>query len=263
MQEQMDNGGGVKKLIRRAAGPVVFIGAVCMALPGCFCRRQRYGREFRNYFSMCGSGSLLIVVLISLLMGMVLGIQGILQMSKFGAEIFMADLIGFAVLKELGPMMVALTAAGRAGSAFAAEIGSMKANEELDALRTFGVEPAGFLVLPKLAAMLLALPLLTIFGDAAGLLGGMSVGVVVGGIPAAAYWERTVAVLDVGTLLLGLSKTIFFALVITLTGCYCGFSTGGDARGVGEGATRAVVTSIFLLVICDALLTVLFSFIGY
>ena len=100
-------------------------------------------------------------------------------------------------------------------------------------------------------------------GAAAGLLGGMSVGVVVGGIPAAAYWERTVAVLDVVTLLLGLGKSIFFAVVITLTGCYCGFATGGDARGVGEGATKAVVTSIFLLVICDALLTVLYSFIGY
>lgn len=263
MQEQKDNGGGMKKLLRRAADPVVFIGTVCLAVPGCWRRKQRYGREFRNYLSMCGSGSLLIVVLISFLMGMVLGIQGILQMSKFGAEIFMVDLIGFAVLKELGPMMVALTAAGRAGSAFAAEIGSMKANEELDALRTSGVEPAGFLVLPKLAAMLLALPLLTVFGDAAGLLGGMSVGVAVGGIPAAAYWERTIAVLNIGTLLLGLSKSLFFALVITLTGCYCGFFTGGDARGVGEGATKAVVTSIFLLVICDAVLTVLFSFIGY
>ena len=135
-----------------------------MALPELFRRRTRRWREFFYYFDLCGCQSLLIVLLICFLMGVVLGIQGELQMSKVGTEIFMVDLIGFSVLKELGPLMVAIIATGRAGSAFAAEIGTMKVNEELSALQTLGINPEGYLVIPKLCAMILTMPLLTFIG---------------------------------------------------------------------------------------------------
>ena len=178
-------------------------------------------------------------------------------------DIFIVDLVGFAVLKEFGPLMVAVIATGRAGSAFAAEIGTMKVNEEIHALKTLGVSPESFLVLPKLAAMLIAMPLLTVFGDAAGLLGGMTVGVTFMDIPAAAYIERTFNVLDEVTFILGVLKCAVFSILITLAGCYCGFQASGDAQGVGRGATKAVVVSVFLVIIADALMTLLYSFIGY
>ena len=201
--------------------------------------------------------------MISFLMGAVLALQSALQMRKFGTEVFTADLVGFAVLKEFGPLMVAIIATGRAGSAFAAEIGTMKVNEEISALRTMGISPEAFLVMPKLVAMIVALPLLAAIGDVAGLAGGMAVGVTYMELPASVYWERTVNALDGITFLLGIAKCAFFAVLISLCGCYCGFAADGDAQGVGRGATRAVVSSVFFVVIADAVLTMLYSFIGY
>lgn len=242
---------------------LVFLGAVIAALPELFHRRTRRWREFFYYLDLCGFQSLLIVILLCFLMGMVLGIQGAIQMRKVGTEIFMVDLIGFSVLKELGPLMVAIIATGRAGSSFAAEIGTMKVNEELSALRTMGVDPFGFLVLPKLTAMMIAMPLLCVCGDAAGIFGGMSVGITVLNIPLAAYWSRTIEVLSISALLGGLIKCIVYAILITLAGCFCGFSAGGDAQGVGRGATRSVVMSIFMIIIADAVITLLFSLVGW
>lgn len=240
-----------------------FTGAVAASLPSLLTRHGRRWNLFSYYFHLCGAQSLGIAVLICLLMGMVLGIQGAIQLRKLGTEIFMADMIGVVVIKELGPLMVAMIAVGRAGSAFAAEIGTMKVNEEISALQTLGINVYAYLVLPKLAAMMLALPLLTVFGDAAGILGGMVVGVTASDIPLPVYWSRTVAIINNISLLLGLLKSAVYAVFITMAGCYCGFESSGDAQGVGRGATKAVVLSIFLLVIVDAVMTVLYSFIGY
>lgn len=253
----------MKKIFSQCGEFMIFLGAVAGAVPELFRRRKRRWREFFYYAELCGFQSLPIVIMLCFLMGVVLGIQGAIQMRKVGTEIFMVDLIGFSVLKELGPLMVAIIATGRAGSAFAAEIGTMKVNEELSALRTMGIDSAGFLVLPKLCAMVIALPLLSVCGDAAGILGGMCVGVSVLDIPAAAYWLRTVDVLNIAALTGGLVKSAVYAVLITLAGCYCGFTSSGDAQGVGRGATRAVVMSIFLVVISDAVMTLLFSFIGW
>lgn len=220
-------------------------------------------RELFYYFELCGRQSLGIVLLICWLMGVVLGIQAQIQMRKFGTELFIADLVGFAILKELGPLMVAMIATGRAGSAFAAEIGTMKVNEEISALETMGLSPARFLVVPKLFAMLVAMPLLTIFGDAAGLFGGMLVGVTYADIPAAAYWNRTIEVLKPITLILGVLKSFVFATLITLAGCRRGFEAEDNALGVGRAATDAVVSSILLVVIADMVITVLYSLFGY
>ena len=252
-----------ERIIDRISAPLVFIGAVTMAAPSFFTRRGFRKRELLYYLDLCGTQSVPIVVLISFLMGGCMALQGLLQMQKFGTEIFIADLVGFATFKEFGPLMIAIIATGRAGSAFAAEIGTMKVNEEISALQTMGIRPEAYLVMPKLLAMLITMPLLTVIGDIAGIFGGMAVGVSCAELPAAIYWERTLQALDCATFLLGIFKTVFFAILITLCGCYHGFQASGDAQGVGRGATQAVVSSIFLLVIGDTVLTLLFSIFGY
>lgn len=248
---------------KAAAAPVIFVGAVVAALPRIFKKRGLRKKDLVYYLDLCGTRSLGVVLLISALMGMVLALQGALQLRKVGTDIFVVDLVGFAVLKEFGPLMVAIIATGRAGSAFAAEIGTMKVNEEIYALKTLGVAPESFLVTPKLLAMLIAMPILTVFSDAAGIFGGLAVGVTFMNIPITAYVERTFNVLDEITFLLGVFKCSIFSVLITLAGCYCGFQAEGDAQGVGRGATKAVVLSIFLVIIADAVMTLLYSFIGY
>ncbi len=247
----------------RIAAPLIFIGAVAIALPSFFTRRGFRKREFNYYIDLCGVQSVPIVLLICFLMGTGVSLQSVLQLRKFGAEVFNADLVGFAVLKEFGPLMVAIIATGRAGSAFAAEIGTMKVNEEISALQTLGIRPEAFLVLPKLFAMLLVLPLLTAIGDVAGIAGGMTIGVAYTDVPIEVYWSRTLSALDCVTFMIGIVKSVVYAGLISLCGCYFGFAAAGDAQGVGRGATKAVVSSIFFVVIADAILTLLFSFIGY
>jgi len=247
----------------KLAAPLVFIGAVVLAVPTLFRKHGFRKREVLYYLDLCGVRSVPIVVLICVLMGAVLGIQAALQLRKVGTEIFVVDLVGFAVLKEFGPLMVAMIAIGRAGSAFAAEIGTMKVNEEISALRTMGIRPEAYLVLPKLIAMLISMPLLATIGDVAGVAGGMMVGVTYVGLPLEVYWERTINSLGPVTFLLGVLKCAIFAVLVSLCGCYCGFSAEGDAQGVGRGATRAVVSGIFFVVVADAVLTVLYSFVGY
>ncbi|MBR7120196.1 MAG: ABC transporter permease [Lentisphaeria bacterium] len=245
--------------IAQAVYPVVFLGEVFSAKP----RLARRKRELLYYLDLCGVKSLPVVIIISLLMGSIIAMQGILQMRKVGAEIFIVDLVGFAVLKEFGPLMVAMISTGRAGSAFAAEIGTMKVNEEIYALQTMGVNPYSYLVYPKLAAMLVAIPVLTVFGDAFSILGGMILSTSACDITPAAYWARSTAVLNGTVFMLGIIKSAVFGVLITLAGCCCGFSAEGNAQGVGRGATQAVVASIFLVVIADAVMTLLFTFIGY
>ena len=202
--------GRIKKAAASATAPVLFIGAVVLAFPQIFKKRTLRAKEFLYYLDLCGTRSLAVVILISTLMGMVLGIQGALQLKKVGTDIFIVDLVGFAVLKEFGPLMVAIIATGRAGSAFAAEIGTMKVNEEIFALKTLGISPESFLVIPKLLAMLLVMPLLTVFADAAGIFGGAVIGVSYMDIPPGAYLERTFNVLDEITFSLGVFKSVVF-----------------------------------------------------
>lgn len=243
--------------------PVEFVGSVAETVPDLFSRKGIRKKDFRYYLDLCGAKSLPIVLMISFLMGAVLGIQAALQLTKFGADIFTVDLVGFSVLKEFGPLMVAIILTGRAGSAFAAELGTMKVNEEINALETMGIRPISYLVLPKMVAMLLAMPVLAVFADIAGIFGGMVIGIAVMDIPIAAYVSRTFDVLDEITFLLGVAKTLVFAVIITLTSCYYGFSSTSDAQGVGRSATQAVVSGIFAIVLADAVMTILYSFIGY
>ncbi len=249
---------------KKCAGVLVFLGAVVLACREVIRNPKRLRkRDFFYYADLCGTRSLPIVLLICFLMGVILGFQAAVQMVKFGTEIFVADLVGFTVLKELGPLMVAMICTGRAGSAFSAEIGTMKTDDEANALYTMGISPERFLVVPKLLAMVTVMPLLTIFGDTAGLAGGLAVGTLGLGIPMAAYLERSAAALEYSSLLLGVLKSFFFAVIITFCGCYAGFRAAPNAQGVGRSATSAVVTSIFWVIIADALLTFVYSLWGY
>jgi phospholipid/cholesterol/gamma-HCH transport system permease protein len=160
---------------------------------------------------------------------------------------------------ELGPFMVAIIATGRAGSAFAAEIGTMIADEEVNALNTMGISVARFLVIPKLLALAVAMPLLTCFGNIAALIGGLFIGVTVGDVPMTAYVSRTLTVLTPDAFLFGVGKSVVFAVIIALVGCFRGLQSTMDAQGVGRSATNAVVTSIFAVVISDAIITLLKS----
>jgi len=258
-----DSTQSLKELFWKLADPLVFIGSVVRSLPTLFTRKGLRKREIRYYLDLCGRKSLPIVLLICFLMGMILALQAALQMRKFGTEIFVADLVGFSLLKELGPLMVAMIATGRAGSAFAAEIGTMKVDEEVSALTTMGISPVRFLVLPKLLAMMIALPLLTVFGDVAGLIGGMSVGTTWLDIPMQAYWDRSMSVLSPLNLMMGLLKSWVFAVLVTFAGCWRGFEAEPDAQGVGRGATDAVVVSILLIVVSDMVMTMFFALFGY
>ena len=242
---------------------IVFCGDVTLAVIDAIRHLFRIrGRETLYYLEQCGVKSVPIVLLICFLLGMILAFQGALQLSKFGTEIFIVDLVSFSVLKELGPFMVAIIATGRAGSAFAAEIGTMIADEEVNALSTMGISIPRFLVIPKLIAMMIALPVLSAFGDIAALLGGMFVGNVMADIPLGAYYARTVNILDAQTFLFGIGKSVIFAILISLIGCYKGLQSTMDAQGVGRSATNAVVTSILAVVICDAIIAVIDSFGG-
>lgn len=219
-------------------------------------------RETLYYMDMCGADALPIVTVICFLMGLILGFQGAIQLHKLGTDTFLADFVGLVIVKELGPLMVAMISTGRAGSAFAAEIGTMKVGEEVNALTTFGFIPSRFLFIPKLIAMLLVLPLLTVFGDFVGILGGMTVGYFKLGLPIISYYNRTLQVIDPIHLTESLVKSLVFAFLITVVGCIRGFESDDDAQGVGRSATSAVVTSIFMIVLADTGLTILFSMIA-
>ena len=257
-------GVAVNKITEDAYFFTCFLGELAKALKEIVLHPRRLRlKDMFYYMDLCGSQALPIVLCICYLMGVILGFQFALQAQKVGAEIYVADGVGFSILKELGPFMVAIISTGRAGSAFAAEIGTMKVNEEISALETMGFSPVGFLVVPKLFAMLLTMPLLIVFGDLAGLLGGFTVGVTMMDLTPISYIDRSLEVLIPSTLTMGVLKGFVFATIIALIGCMRGFQSSSDAQGVGRAATSAVVSSIFLVVVADAILTRLYTLWGY
>lgn len=214
-------------------------------------------RETLYYMDSCGADAVPIVSVLCFIMGLIIGIQSALQLRKYGGDIFVADAVGYSIIKELAPFMVAIICTGRAGSAFAAEIGTMKVSEEIDAIYTMGLEPSRFLIVPKVIALTIVMPLLTIIGNLAGLLGGLSVAIIQLQMSFSAYYNRTFAILLPRHFAEGLVKSITFALIIAVIGCWKGLDSGNDAQGVGRAATSAVVTSIFLIVVADFAITML------
>ncbi len=205
-----------------------------------------------------GADAVPIVVLINFLIGFVMAFQGAVQLKQFGADIFVADLVGLSVTRELGPLMTAIIVCGRSGAAFAAELGSMKVAEEIDALRTMGFGPMRFLVLPRALALVLVLPVLTLIADFVGILGGLVVGLVSLNLSIAGYVTETMKAVHLWDVYSGVLKSAVFALAIVLVACQQGLATTGGAEGVGRRTTSAVVTTLFSLILLDAGFTLLF-----
>ena len=205
-----------------------------------------------------GYNAVPIVAVISLFIGIILALQAAYQLKKVGALIFVADLVGVSLTRELAPILTAIIVAGRSGSSFAAEIGSMKAAEEVDALVTMGINPVRFLVVPKLIALVIMLPALTICADVIGIFGGFLVAVMELGIHPANYFQQTVNALVINDVITGLAKALSFSIVITIVGAYQGFKVEGGAEAVGSRTTASVVTSIFLIIVFDMFFTSMF-----
>ena len=217
--------------------------------------RFRFG-DSALAFDRAGPGGLLITVLIGFLLGLILAFESAASLKMFGVEVYVADLIAIGLFRELGPLVTGIILAGRSGSAFAAEIGTMKVDEELDALSTMGLPPVRFLVLPRVAAAMLAMPFLTICGELAGLLGGALV-LQLMGIPASVYWKHVTDTSTLFMIVFGLAKSMLFGFLVGLIGCACGMRTKNTADGVGMAATLAVVGGIVAIAVADGVLAVI------
>lgn len=210
-----------------------------------------------------GVAAIPIVMVVCFLMGVVLAFQSARQLEQFGANIFMVDLVANSIFRELGVLLAAIMVAGRSGSAFAAALGTMKLNEEVDALKVMGVNPNQILIIPRVLGLVIALPLLTIFANTAGLAGGAFIGATVLDINGLMFTERLAETIDVNDLLVGLSKAPVFAFLIAVTGTLRGMQVKGSAEELGRLTTVAVVQSIFLIIVSDAIFTVVYAKIGF
>ncbi len=239
-----------------------FVGLTLLAL-GRFLRgRARFrARDFWVIVQECGPQALPIVALISFLIGMILAFVGDAQLASFGASVYVADLVGIAMVREMGVVMTGIIMSGRTGAAFAAHLGSMKANEEIDALKTFGFDPFDFLVLPRVIALILMMPLLTVFSNVIGILGGMLVSAAVG-VPPVLYWNETLSALSLTNASLGVLKSFFFGAAIAMSGCLQGMHAGNSSAAVGEATTRAVVAAITAVIVLDSGFAALFTVFG-
>lgn len=236
-----------------------FIGDTVLATLKFFVGKAKFRSEdFWGVLQECGVKALPIVALISFLIGMILAFVGNVQLANFGASIYIAGLVGLAMVREMGVMMTAIIMSGRTGAAFAAHIGSMNANQEIDALKTFGFNPFDYLVLPRVFALVLMMPLLTIYSNVFGILGGMLVGAAVG-IPPALFWAEMLTIVDLTQASLGVIKSVFFGATIAIAGCYQGMKSGGSSAAVGKATTRAVVASITAIIILDSVFAVIFT----
>lgn len=206
-----------------------------------------------------GLNALPIIGLLSFLMGVVIAYQGSEQLKTFGANIFIVDLVGISLLREIAPLVTAILVAGRSGSAYTAQIGTMTVTEELDALRSLGISPMSLLVIPRALALVIALPLLSVFADAVGVFGGMLIALSQLGITFTEFLNRFEYAIVLRHYLIGIGKTPVFAVIIALVGCYQGFQVSGGVDSVGRHTTISVVQAIFLVIVTDALFSILFS----
>lgn len=220
-------------------------------------------RDCLTEMQQCGAMALPIVSLISFLVGVTLAYTGAIVLRQYGGDIFIADLIGLSMVREMGAVMTAVVLAGRTGAAFAATLGNMKANEEIDALETLGISAVHFLVLPRMLALMIMMPLLTLYANALGILGGMAVALGLLSISPTAYWVEMLTIVDLSDLFTGLIKGVTFAFIVGLAGCLRGLQADRSAAGVGHAATSAVVTALLLLVVADAIFAVLFNILGW
>ncbi|XKL81595.1 MlaE family lipid ABC transporter permease subunit [Aeromonas media] len=253
-------GQGTATLLAQGCALLAFIGECTFALGGWLAHPTRIRwRPILYNIRSAGVDALPIVGLLSFLLGIVVAYQGAAQLRLYGANIFVVDLVALSMLREFAPLITAIIVAGRSGSAYAAQIGTMAVTEEIDAMRTIGIAPLDMLVLPKALALLIALPLLTLFADLFGVLGGMLMAHIQLDVGTAEFLDRFIKTVSVTDLLIGIGKAPVFAAIIVTVGCFQGFQTKGGADSVGRQTTRSVVHSIFMVIVADALFSVAFS----
>ena len=242
--------------------PVTFIGAVFISFSELVSgKSEMRWNDFIDSARKCGASALPIVTLISFLTGLTMAFVGSVQLEKFNAKIYVADLVSLAMVREMGALMVGIIMAGRTGASFAAELGNMKLNEEIDSLRTFGVSPISFLVLPRTLALFIMTPLLTLYADIVGILGGLAVATSVMDFSAIHYFEQTQSALThMWEIYSGVMKSLFFGLIIGLVGCYKGMNSGRDSASLGKAVTSAVVVSITFIIVTDAIFETIYSY---
>ena len=241
---------------------ITFVGELGVALVlALFNPRQVRWKDALLVAETAGVNAFPIIALISFLIGLIMAFQSAIPMRQFGAEIFVANLIGLSMLRELGPLMTAIILAGRSGSAFAAELGTMKVNEEIDALTTMGLDPVHFLVVPRVISAVFMTPLLALFADLLGLMWGAVVLLSLG-FPLITYINQLLSAVTFGDLLGGLVKSFVFGILVAGIGCLRGLQTGTGASAVGESTTRAVVTGLILIIITDGIFSVAYYYLG-
>ena len=242
---------------------LAFIGEAFVTFLKFLAGRARYRRsDFLILLQEVGAQALPIVTLISFLVGVILAYVGAIQLRQFGAQAYVADLVGIAMTREMGAMMAAIIIAGRTGAAFAAQLGTMQVNEEIDALTTLGISSMEFLVLPRILALALMMPLLGIYADLLGIAGGALVGTGMLHLGATEYYMRTRAAVGLDDCAAGLIKAAVFGVLIAVAGCLRGMQCGRSSAAVGAATTSAVVTGIVLIIVFDALMTVIFDQLG-
>jgi phospholipid/cholesterol/gamma-HCH transport system permease protein len=237
--------------------PVAFLGQVVLSAWAGFPARWRFrARDFARVMADCSARAVPIVTVVNVLVGAILAFVGAVQLIKFGAGIYVADLVAIAVSREMAAIITAVVMAGRTGAAFAAELATMQTNEEVDALEVLGLNAVDFLVLPRVLALFAIMPLLYVYACVTGLLGGMVVAAGMLDLAPAAYMDRTVDALSWAHVGLGLAKSIVFGAMVSITGCYFGLNARRDAAGVGVATTQAVVVSIVAVIVIDAVFAV-------
>ena len=237
-----------------------FIGEISIASIKAAFGRARYRLvDLLTIIQKTGPEALPIVALISFLVGLILAFVGAIQLAKYGSEIFVADLVGIAMVREMGAIMVGIVMSGRTGASFAAELGSMKVNEEISAFRTFGISPIEFWVFPRIIALVMMFPLLTIFANVIGMLGGMVIGVGMFDISYEQYANRTLAALDLIQISTGVGKSFIFGIIVACIGCKMGLQCEKSSAGVGQATTSSVVQSITWIIVADAIFAVIFT----
>ncbi len=247
------------ELLNQVYSLAIFIAAIFCSLWAAIINPKKVRwRETVYYINMCGADALGIVILLCYLIGLITAYQSIVQLHKFGADIELTTVMNLAVSKELAPLMVAIISTGRAGSSFAAEIGTMKINDEINALKTLGLSPERFLVTPKIIAMLIAGPVLTVFGMFAALSAGLFVGTSYSEISVSTYVTTSISYLKPIWIYEGMVKSLVYSFLIAAIGCEKGFASKNDSKGVGSSTTSAVVSGIFWIVVANACITYIF-----
>jgi len=237
---------------------VAFLGNIVASLPPTLMDRKRMRwPEVRRVFELAGANAVPIVSLISVLVGLIIAFESAQPLAQFGAQIYVANMIGLVMVRELGPLLAAILLAGRSGSAFAAEIGTMKVNEELNALETLGLDPMRFLVVQRITAGILLTPLLTFYATFMGVLGGVLVTLGMG-FPLTLVFHQLISSVHLSDVALGAAKGVVFGVIVSAVGCLRGLQTQQGPSAVGISTTRAVVTSILLIVIADAIFSIIF-----